>query len=132
LPGVNIDRNEANIINQYDEYYSTDILLLPPLSAGDDFDKVGNITVHFLPCNQIFITYGTIEEGRNPVHWKLFAESQKLCTPRPSIKSMADYRKNKAKLDATKAERKTIPQVILPRYIKQLEAEGKLPLSSQK
>jgi hypothetical protein len=45
---------------------------------------------------------------------------------------MADYRKNKAKLDATKAERKTIPQVILPRYIKQLEAEGKLPLSSQK
>jgi hypothetical protein len=133
LPGFVLDRKELAIIDQYDEYYSTDIPLPPPPpSAGDDFGKVDNITVHFLPCNQIFITYGTIEEGRNPVHWKLFAESQKLCTPRPSIKSMADYRKNKAKLDAVKAERAKIPQVILPRYIKQLEAEGKLPLSSQK
>jgi hypothetical protein len=85
-----------------------------------------------LPCNQIFITYGTIEEGQQREYWKQFAESKKLCTPRPSIKSMADYRKNKAKLDAVKAERAKIPQVILPRYIKQLEAEGKLPLSSQK
>ncbi|NUE67137.1 hypothetical protein [Snodgrassella sp. ESL0253] len=45
---------------------------------------------------------------------------------------MADYRKNKAKLDAIKAEREKIPQIILPRYIKQLEAEGKLPVSNQK
>ena len=133
LPGVNVDQKEEQIIENYTEYYSTDIPLPPPPpSAGDDFGKVANITVHFLPCNQIFITYGTIEEGRNPVHWKLFAESQKLCTPRPSIKSMADYRKNKAKLDAIKAERAKIPQVILPRYIQRLEAEGKLPVSSQK
>ena len=133
LPGVNVDKNEERIIDQYDEYYSAEIPLPPPPpSAGDDFGKVANITVHFLPCNQLFITYGTIEEGRNPVHWKLFAESQKLCTPRPSVKSMADYRRNKARMDAVKAERKNIPQVILPRYIKQLEAEGKLPVTTPK
>ncbi|WP_239373249.1 hypothetical protein [Snodgrassella gandavensis] len=133
LPGMNLDHNEVNIIKQYDEYYSTDIPLPPPPpSAGDDFGEVANITVHFLPCNQIFITYGTIEEGQQREYWKQFAESQKLCTPRPSIKSMADYRKNKAKMDAIKAEREKIPQIILPRYIKQLEAEGKLPVSSQK
>ena len=133
LPGVNVDKNEERIIDQYDEYYSAEIPLPPPPpSAGDDFGKVANITVHFLPCNQLFITYGTIEEGRNPVHWKLFAESQKLCQPRPSVKSMADYRRNKARMDAVKAERKNIPQVILPRYIKQLEAEGKLPVSTTK
>ncbi|WP_239392910.1 DUF3304 domain-containing protein [Snodgrassella communis] len=133
LPGMNLDHNEVNIIKQYDEYYSADIPLPPPPpSAGDDFGKVANITVHFLPCNQIFITYGTIEEGQQREYWKQFAESQKLCTPRPSIKSMADYRKNKAKLDAIKAERAKIPQVILPRYIQRLEAEGKLPVSSQK
>ncbi|PIT50441.1 DUF3304 domain-containing protein [Snodgrassella communis] len=133
LPGVVIDRKEANIIDQYDEHYSADIPLPPPPpSAGDDFGKVANITVHFLACNQIFITYGTIEEGQQREYWKQFAESQKLCTPRPSIKSMADYRKNKAKLDAIKAERAKIPQVILPRYIQRLEAEGKLPVSSQK
>ncbi|OCG16084.1 hypothetical protein A9G09_03780 [Gilliamella sp. wkB292] len=133
LPGIAIDHKELDIINQYDESYSTVIPLPPPPpSAGDDFGQVANITVHFLPCNQIFITYGTIEEGRNPVYWKLFAESQKLCTPRPSIKSMADYRKNKAKMDAIKAERAKIPQVILPRYIKQLEQDGKLPVSSDK
>ncbi|WP_239373251.1 DUF3304 domain-containing protein [Snodgrassella gandavensis] len=133
LPGVNVDQAEERIIDSYNEYYSTDIPLPPPPpSAGDDFGKVANITVHFLPCNQIFITYGTIEEGQQREYWKQFAESQKLCTPRPSIKSMADYRKNKAKMDAIKAEREKIPQVILPRYIKQLEAEGKLPVSSQK
>ncbi|ORF38814.1 DUF3304 domain-containing protein [Snodgrassella alvi] len=133
LPGVNVDKNEERIIDQYDEYYSAEIPLPPPPpSAGDDFGKVDNITVHFLPCNQLFITYGTIEEGRNPVHWKLFAESQKLCTPRPSVKSMADYRRNKARMDAVKAERKNIQQVILPRYIKQLEAEGKLPVTTFK
>ena len=133
LPGMNLDHNEVNIIKQYDEYYSADIPLPPPPpSAGDDFGKVANITVHFLACNQIFITYGTIEEGQQREYWKQFAESQKLCTPRPSIKSMADYRKNKAKLDAIKAERAKIPQVILPRYIQRLEAEGKLPVSSQK
>ena len=131
--GVNIDKKELQIIDQYDEYYSAEIPLPPPPpSAGDDFGKVANITVHFLPCNQLFITYGTIEEGRNPVHWKLFAESQKLCTPRPVVKSMADYRRNKAKMDAVKAERKNIPQLILPRYIKQLEAEDKLPVGGSK
>lgn len=30
-------------------------------SASDDFGRVKNITVHFLACNQIFITYGTIK-----------------------------------------------------------------------
>ena len=132
--GMNFDHNQLNIIDKYDEYYSTEIPLPPPSpSAGDDFGKVANITVHFLACNQLFITYGTIEEGRNtPMHYKLFAESQKLCTPRPVVKSMADYRRNKAKMDAVKAERKNIPQVILPRYIKQLEAEGKLPVSTTK
>ncbi|WP_239392902.1 DUF3304 domain-containing protein [Snodgrassella communis] len=133
LPGVNVDQKEERIIDSYNEYYSADIPLPPPPpSAGDDFGKVANITVHFLACNQIFITYGTIEEGQQREYWKQFAESQKLCTPRPSIKSMADYRKNKAKLDAIKAERAKIPQVILPRYIQRLEAEGKLPVSSQK
>ena len=132
--GMNFDHNQLNIIDRYDEYYSTEIPLPPPPpSAGDDFGKVANITVHFLACNQIFITYGTIEEGRNtPMHYKLFAESQKLCTPRPVVKSMADYRRNKARMDAVKAERENIPQVILPRYIKQLEAEGKLPVSTTK
>ncbi|AHN28288.1 hypothetical protein SALWKB2_0906 [Snodgrassella alvi wkB2] len=132
--GMNFDHNQLNIIDKYDEYYSTEIPLPPPPpSAGDDFGKVANITVHFLACNQLFITYGTIEEGRNtPMHYKLFAESQKLCTPRPVVKSMADYRRNKARMDAVKAERKNIPQVILPRYIKQLEAEGKLPVTTSK
>ena len=132
--GMNFDHNQLNIIDRYDEYYSTEIPLPPPPpSAGDDFGKVANITVHFLACNQIFITYGTIEEGRNtPMHYKLFAESQKLCTPRPVVKSMADYRRNKARMDAVKAERKNIPQVILLRYIKQLEEEGKLPVTTSK
>ena len=133
LPGVNFDQNEKNAIRQYHEDHSAVIPLPPPPpSAGDDFGKVANITVHFLACNQIFITYGTIEEGRNtPMHYKLFAKSQKLCTPRPSIKSMADYRRNKAKLDAIKQERANIKQVILPEYIKELEQQGKLPVSSK-
>ncbi|MBI0182177.1 DUF3304 domain-containing protein [Snodgrassella sp. W8158] len=133
VPGVVIDRKEANIIDQYDEHYSAVIPLPPPPpSAGDDFGKVANITVHFLACNQLYITYGTIEEGRNtPMHYKLFAKSQKLCTPRPSIKSMADYRRNKAKLDAIKKERDNIQQVILPEYIKELEQQGKIPTPSK-
>ena len=133
VPGVVIDRKEANIIDQYDENYSAVIPLPPPPpSAGDDFGKVRNITVHFLACNQLYITYGTIEEGRNtPMHYKLFAKSQKLCTPRPSIKSMADYRRNKAKLDAIKQERANIKQVILPEYIKELEQQGKLPVTGK-
>ena len=133
VPGVVIDRKEANIIDQYDEHYSAVIPLPPPPpSAGDDFGKVANITVHFLACNQLYITYGTIEEGRNtPMHYKLFAKSQKLCTPRPSIKSMADYRRNKAKMDAIKQERANIKQVILPEYIKELEQQGKIPTPSK-
>jgi hypothetical protein len=130
LPGVNFDQQEKSLIRQYHESHSAEIPLPPPPpSAGDDFGKVANITVHFLACNQLYITYGTVEEGKNtPMHYKLFAKSQKLCTPRPSIKSMADYRRNKAKLDAIKAERQNIPQVILPEYIQELERQGKLPV----
>ena len=133
LPGVNVDQNERATIQQYSENYSAVIPLPPPPpSAGDDFGKVANITVHFLACNQLYITYGTVEEGRNtPMHYKLFAKSQKLCTPRPSIKSMADYRRNKAKLDAIKQERANIKQVILPEYIKELEQQGKLPVTAK-
>ena len=132
-PGLVIDRNESAIISQYDENHSAVIPLPPPPpSAGDDFGKVANITVHFLACNQLYITYGTVEEGRNtPMHYKLFAKSEKLCTPRPTIKSMADYRRNKAKLDAIKKERDNIQQVILLEYIKELEQQGKLPVSSK-
>ena len=133
VPGLEFDQNEKNAIAQYHEDHSAVIPLPPPPpSAGDDFGKVANITVHFLACNQLYITYGTVEEGRNtPMHYQLFAKSQKLCTPRPSIKSMADYRRNKAKLDAIKKERDNIQQVILPEYIKELEQQGKLPVSSK-
>ncbi|MBI0159289.1 MULTISPECIES: DUF3304 domain-containing protein [unclassified Snodgrassella] len=133
LPGLNFDEKERATIQQYSENYSAVIPLPPPPpSAGDDFGKVRNITVHFLACNQLYITYGTVEEGRNtPMHYQLFAKSQKLCTPRPSIKSMADYRRNKAKLDAIKQERANIKQVILPEYIKELEQQGKLPVTGK-
>ena len=133
MPGVNFDESQKSIMRQYYENYSAVIPLPPPPpSAGDDFGKVRNITVHFLACNQLYITYGTVEEGRNtPMHYQLFAKSQKLCTPRPSIKSMADYRRNKAKMDAIKQERANIKQVILPEYIKELEQQGKLPVSSK-
>ena len=133
LPGLNFDEKERAAIQQYSENYSAVIPLPPPPpSAGDDFGKVANITVHFLACNQLYITYGTVEEGRNtPMHYQLFAKSQKLCTPRPSIKSMADYRRNKAKLDAIKQERANIKQVILPEYIKELEQQGKLPVTGK-
>ena len=133
MPGVNFDESQKSIMRQYYENYSAVIPLPPPPpSAGDDFGKVANITVHFLACNQLYITYGTVEEGRNtPMHYQLFAKSQKLCTPRPSIKSMADYRRNKAKLDAIKQERTNIKQVILPEYIKELEQQGKLPVTGK-
>ena len=133
VPGMVRDPKELAILDQYDENYSAVIPLPPPPpSAGDDFGKVSNITVHFLACNQLYITYGTVEEGRNtPMHYQLFAKSEKLCTPRPSIKSMADYRRNKAKMDAIKQERANIKQVILPEYIKELEQQGKLPVSSK-
>ncbi|ORF04922.1 DUF3304 domain-containing protein [Snodgrassella alvi] len=133
VPGMVRDPKELAILDQYDENYSAVIPLPPPPpSAGDDFGKVANITVHFLACNQLYITYGTVEEGRNtPMHYKLFAKSQKLCTPRPSIKSMADYRRNKAKMDAIKQERANIKQVILPEYIKELEQQGKLPVTAK-
>ena len=133
MPGVNFDESQKSIMRQYYENYSAVIPLPPPPpSAGDDFGKVANITVHFLACNQLYITYGTVEEGRNtPMHYQLFAKSQKLCTPRPSIKSMADYRRNKAKMDAIKQERANIKQVILPEYIKELEQQGKIPTPSK-
>jgi hypothetical protein len=133
LPGLVVDRKESAIIDQYDENYSAVVPLPPPPAfAGDDFGKVANITVHFLACNQLYITYGTVEEGKDtPLHYKLFAKSQKLCTPRPSIKSMADYRRNKAKLDAIKKERQNIPQVILPEYIQELQQQGKFPVPSK-
>ncbi|WP_239372829.1 DUF3304 domain-containing protein [Snodgrassella gandavensis] len=132
-PGLVFDENEYQTIMQYTENHSAVIPLPPPPAfAGDDFGKVANITVHFLACNQLYITYGTVEEGKDtPMHYKLFAKSQKLCTPRPSIKSMADYRRNKAKLDAIKKERENIPQVILPEYIQELQQQGKFPVSSK-
>ncbi|NUE66605.1 DUF3304 domain-containing protein [Snodgrassella sp. ESL0253] len=135
LPGLVVDRKESAIIDQYDENYSAVIPLPPPPAfAGDDFGKVRNITVHFLACNQIFIDYGTRQENAPEVvkkQFELFAKSQKLCTPRPSIKSMADYRRNKAKLDAIKKERQNIPQVILPEYIQELQQQGKFPVSAK-
>ncbi|KDN13204.1 hypothetical protein SALWKB12_0059 [Snodgrassella communis] len=78
LPGVNVDENERAIIQQYSENYSAVIPLPPPPAfAGDDFGKVANITVHFLACNQLYITYGTVTEGKDtPMHYKLFANSQ--------------------------------------------------------
>ncbi|PIT45226.1 DUF3304 domain-containing protein [Snodgrassella alvi] len=131
-PGLVFDENEYQTIMQYTENHSAEIPLPPPpVSMGDDFGKVSNITVHFLACNQIFIDYGTMEDESREVvkkQFALFAKSQKLCTPRPSIKSMADYRRNKARLDAIKEERQNIPQVILPEYIQELEQQGKLPV----
>ena len=122
LPGVNVDKKEEAIIAQYDENHSAVIPLPPPPAfAGDDFGKVRNITVHFLACNQIFIDYGTRQENAPDVvkkQFELYAKSEKLCTPRPSIKSMADYRRN-------------IKQVILPEYIKELEQQGKIPTPSK-
>ena len=134
-PGLVIDREESAIIDQYDENYSAVIPLPPPPAfAGDDFGKVRNITVHFLACNQIFIDYGTRQENAPEVvkkQFELYAKSEKLCTPRPIVKTMADYRRNKAKMDAIKQERANIKQVILPEYIKELEQQGKLPVSSK-
>ena len=135
MPGVNFDESQKSIMRQYYENYSAVIPLPPPPAfAGDDFGKVRNITVHFLACNQIFIDYGTRQENAPEVvkkQFELFAKSQKLCTPRPSIKSMADYRRNKAKMDAIKQERANIKQVILPEYIKELEQQGKIPTPSK-
>ena len=134
-PGLVLNENEYQTIMQYTENHSAVIPLPPPPpSAGDDFGKVRNITVHFLACNQIFIDYGTRQENAPEVvkkQFELFKKSQKLCTPLPSIKSMADYRRNKAKMDAIKQERANIKQVILPEYIKELEQQGKLPVSSK-
>ncbi|WP_371751002.1 DUF3304 domain-containing protein [Snodgrassella alvi] len=135
MPGVNFDENEKSIMRQYYENYSAVIPLPPPPpSAGDDFGKVSNITVHFLACNQLYIDYGTTDDDTREAvkkQFELFRKSQKLCTPRPSIKSMADYRRNKAKMDAIKQERANIKQVILPEYIKELEQQGKIPTSSK-
>ena len=135
MPGVNFDENEKSIMRQYYENYSAVIPLPPPPpSAGDDFGKVSNITVHFLACNQLYIDYGTTDDDTREAvkkQFELFRKSQKLCTPRPSIKSMADYRRNKAKLDAIKQERANIKQVILPEYIKELEQQGKLPVTGK-
>ncbi|PIT53353.1 DUF3304 domain-containing protein [Snodgrassella alvi] len=135
VPGMVRDSNELAIINQYDENYSAVVPLPPPPAfAGDDFGKVRNITVHFLACNQIFIDYGTRQENAPEIvkkQFELYAKSQKLCTPRPSIKSMADYRRNKAKLDVIKKERENIPQVILPEYIQELQQQGKFPVPSK-
>ncbi|KDN14439.1 hypothetical protein BGI40_05975 [Snodgrassella communis] len=76
VPGLVRDRNELAAIEQYDENYSAVIPLPPPAFAGDDFGKVA-ITVHFLACNQLYITYGTVTEGKDtPMHYKLFANSQ--------------------------------------------------------
>ena len=135
MPGVNFDESQKSIMRQYYENYSAVIPLPPPPpSAGDDFGKVSNITVHFLACNQLYIDYGTTDDDTREAlkkQFELFRKSEKLCTPRPSIKSMADYRRNKAKLDAIKKERDNIQQVILPEYIKELEQQGKIPTPSK-
>ncbi|MBI0164296.1 DUF3304 domain-containing protein [Snodgrassella sp. M0351] len=133
LPGVNFDEKESAIIDQYDENHSA-VIPLPPPSMGDDFGKVSNITVHFLACNQLYIDYGTKDDDTREAvkkQFALYAKSEKLCTPRPIVKTMADYRRNKAKMDAIKKERDNIQQVILPEYIKELEQQGKLPVSSK-
>ena len=134
-PGLVFDEEQSRIISQYDEYHSVTVPLPPPPpSAGDDFGKVSNITVHFLACNQLYIDYGTTDDDTREAvkkQFELFKKSQKLCTPRPSIKSMADYRRNKAKMDAIKQERANIKQVILPEYIKELEQQGKIPTPSK-
>ncbi|MDF7676391.1 DUF3304 domain-containing protein [Neisseriaceae bacterium ESL0693] len=135
LPGGGVvhDEKELAVIRQYTEYPHYTIPLPPPPEGRMDFDKAGGIDVHFLACNQIFITYGTREERRNhDLLMGLMQKSMKLCRKRPVIKSMADYRKHKAEMDAIREERKQIPQVILPEYIKQLEAEGKLPHQQMK
>ncbi|MDF7676393.1 DUF3304 domain-containing protein, partial [Neisseriaceae bacterium ESL0693] len=121
LPGGGYvhDDKEYYLIRQYDEHPHYTIPLPPPPEGRMDFDKAAGIDVHFLACNQIFITYGTREEQDNyDLLMGLFRKSQKLCRKRPIIKSMADYRKHKAEMDAIREERKQIPQVILPEYIK--------------
>ena len=134
-PGLVLDSKESAVIDQYNENHSAVIPLPPPPAfAGDDFGKVRNITVHFLACNQIFIDYGTRQENAPEVvkkQFELYAKSEKLCTPRPIVKTMADYRRNKAKMDAIKQERANIKQVILPEYIKELEQQGKLPVTGK-
>ena len=134
-PGLVIDREESAIMEQYAENYSAVIPLPPPPpSAGDDFGKVSNITVHFLACNQLYIDYGTTDDDTREAvkkQFALFAKSEKLCTPRPIVKTMADYRRKKAKMDAIKQERANIKQVILPEYIKELEQQGKLPVTGK-
>lgn len=134
LPGGGFSKDpvEDRIVTSYNERYSVDVPLPPPPPhAGDDFGKVSNVTVHFLACNQLYIDYGTNEEDKSVKRdFALFKESQKLCKPRAVVKSMADYRKNKTRMDASREERKHIPQVILPAFIDRLAAEGKLPVSS--
>ena len=135
MPGVNFDESQKSIMRQYYENYSAVIPLPPPPpSAGDNFGKVSNITVHFLACNQLYIDYGTTDDDTREAvkkQFALFAKSEKLCTPRPIVKTMADYRRNKAKMDAIKQERANIKQVILPEYIKELEQQGKLPVTGK-
>ena len=135
LSGANVDQNERVTFLQYLENYSAVIPLPPPPpSAGDDFGKVSNITVHFLACNQLYIDYGTtVDDTREAVNkqFELFKKSQKLCSPRPSIKSMEDIQRNTAKLDEIQQERANIKQVILTEYIKELEQQGKLPVTGK-
>ncbi|WP_239372809.1 hypothetical protein [Snodgrassella gandavensis] len=51
-----------------------------------------DITVHFLACNQLYITYGTVEEGRNiPIHYKQAAKGQ-LFHPKPISGLTTPYR----------------------------------------
>ena len=135
MPGVNFDESQKSIMRQYYENYSAVIPLPPPPpSAGDDFGKVSNITVHFLACNQLYIDYGTtVDDTREAVNkqFELFKKSQKLCSPRPSIKSMEDIQRNTAKLDEIQQERANIKQVILLEYIKELEQQGKMPVTGK-
>ncbi|PIT52594.1 hypothetical protein BHC44_07240 [Snodgrassella alvi] len=119
------------MIQQYSENYPRNHTFTVP-SASDNFGKMAKTTTHFLAGNQPSHTQSTEEKGSNtPMHYKQFAQRQKLCTPRPSIKSMADYQSNKVRLNAIKKESKNIPQIILPEYIQQLPQQNIFPLSGK-
>ncbi|TNH02474.1 DUF3304 domain-containing protein [Testudinibacter sp. TR-2022] len=122
--GGGLNQEEVRIIKQYNETY-TAIVPLPPPNIGTDLGKGSNITVHFLACNQLFIDYGTSDEDKLIKRdFELMDKSLKLCSKRPVVKSMADYRKHKARMDEVRLERKNIPQVILPQYIEEVNKVG--------
>ncbi|TNH14733.1 DUF3304 domain-containing protein, partial [Testudinibacter sp. TR-2022] len=127
--GGGLNQEQLTIMKQYDESYTAIVPLPPPPpNIGTNLGKSGGITVHFLACNQLFIDYGnTYEDKLFKRDYGLMAKSLKLCSKRPVVKSMADYRKHKARMDEVRLERKNIPQVILPQYIQELNETGIYP-----